>query len=85
MNTSSNHYRLYTKQNDPSISIKIPQNMLQDIQQSAQENGRELNTEFLIRLGRTLKTRSDNYDENKFLDYIFSGDHDDELFFSEAC
>lgn len=84
MMTNKSHYRLYTKKNDPSITLNIPQNMLVDMQACAKENGRDLNTEFLVRLSRTLKTRSDNYDENLFLDYLFSGNHDDELFFSEA-
>lgn len=78
------HYRLYTKQNDPSIKLTLPENMLQDLADAAKENGRALNTELLIRLSRTLQVRSDNYDENCFLEYLFSGDKDDELFFSHA-
>lgn len=78
------HYRLYAKNNDPSISLSLPQNMLSDLKKTADENGRELNTEFLIRIARTLKNISDNYDENQFLSYLFSGDHDDELFFAGA-
>ena len=76
------HYRLYTKANDPAFRITLPQNLLQDLQKSAIENGRDLNTELLVRLSRTLKVKSDQYDESKFLSYLFSGDHDDELFFS---
>lgn len=76
------HYRLYAKKNDPSINLTIPSNMLADLEKTATENGRELNTEFLVRIARTLKNLSDNFDENQFLSYLFSGDHDDELFFA---
>ncbi len=75
------HYRLYTKPNDPVVKINLPQNLLQDLQRCAIENGRDLNTEFLIRLSRSLKIREDSREESEFLSYLFSGDHDDELFF----
>lgn len=76
------HHRLYIKPNDPVVSISLPQSLLMDLQKKAIENGRDLNTELLIRLSRTLKTSIDVKEESEFLSYLFSGNQDDELFFS---
>lgn len=80
------HYRLRVKTCDPALQLQLPDNMLDDLRRIACENGRDLNTEFLVRISRTLQSlEDDKHDENNFLSYLFSGDHDDELFFAKGA
>lgn len=62
----SQNYRLKVQQNDPEITLALPASMVNDLCDRAEENGRTLNVEFLMRLARTLEYDvdmevSDNY------------------------
>ena len=64
-------YRYTAIQNDPELFVKLPKNLLADLQKSARENGRTLNTELIIRLGRTFNHSDLTEIENDMLKTMF--------------
>ena len=64
-------YRYTAIQNDPELFMKLPKALLTDLQKSARENGRDLNTELIIRLGRTFQRSDVTELENDMLELLF--------------
>jgi hypothetical protein len=72
MNTQLNKkYSHKIQKEDPEFLIKIPRNLLQDLQTIAKENGHTLNTQIIIRLIRTLETKDIEELENNMFDLLF--------------
>lgn len=70
----NNKYRYYTVSDDPEFMLKLPKILLADLQKSAKESGRHLNTEILIRLARTFTNQDIEALEHNMLAMLFGGD-----------
>ncbi len=60
-------YNPWVTKHDPEITIKVPTNILRDLVLRAEENGQSVETEFALRLARTLEHDLEMIEEdNKF-------------------
>lgn len=48
-------YRTVLKKDDPTLTIRLPLDMVRDLVLRSEENGRDINVELAIRLARTLE------------------------------
>ena len=48
-------YKLFSNENDPSITIKVPSEILKDLVLRSEENGSTVEVEFARRLARSLE------------------------------
>lgn len=67
-------YRILTQASDPMVSLKIPKTVFDDLNKSAEDFGRSLNTEILVRLIRTMQIERSpvqDFTSEQLLDKIF--------------
>lgn len=50
-----NSYTRRLEKNDPSLTLKLPKKVVQDLVKRSQENGRDVNIEIMLRLVRSLE------------------------------
>lgn len=71
-------YRLYIKPEDPSLTIQLPDEVINDLTKKAQEFGRSLNIEILLRLVRSLDLSDSVLAEHALLSEIFTHDPEED-------
>ena len=64
-------YPYKVEEKDPEFLVQLPRTLLKDLQKTAKESGRTLNTEILVRLIRTLDHQDVETLENGVLDLLF--------------
>ncbi|NCX94481.1 MAG: Arc family DNA-binding protein [Gammaproteobacteria bacterium] len=64
-------YRLTTHADDPELILKLPQELVKDLVQRSQENGRSINIELAMRLARSLEGDLVLPNSSEFINNVF--------------
>jgi hypothetical protein len=68
----STQYRILTKKEDPTISLKVPVELYEDLVDKAAQSGRDHSVEMLLRLARTLQHDEELMATDRLMQAIFS-------------